>query len=146
LFYESKDLLSFKKIIAIHLFFVIGYCVLVTFLIFFLLKPLVAVIFPQHSPFVKFAIYALPGLIFRSMADPISVVLNSIVKLKPLFWSDVYGLALYSLMIAFLGSFHYISLTTVLISFNLYFAFKFIFLSISFIKLRKQFLPNSSKY
>jgi O-antigen/teichoic acid export membrane protein len=139
-FYESKDLHGFKNIIVIHTFFVIGYSVLLTILIFFLLKPFVAVIFPQHSPFVKFAIYALPGLILRSMADPISVVLNSIVKLKPLFWSDIYGLILYSTLIILLGTFHLFSLTAVLICFNVYFAFKFIFLSVSFLKLRKQFL------
>ncbi len=141
IFYENKDLSGFKNIIVIHTFFVLGYCVFVSFLIFFFLKPLVALIFPQHSPFVKFAIYALPGLIFRSMADPISVVLNSIVRLKPLFWSDIYGLGLYSLLIASLGLFHFFSLTTVIISYNIYFAFKFIFLSVSFMKLKKQFLP-----
>jgi O-antigen/teichoic acid export membrane protein len=139
-FYESKDLKGFKNIIVIHTFFIIGYCVIVALLIFILLKPLVAVIFPQHSPFVKFAIYALPGLILRSMADPISVVLNSIVKLKPLFWSDIYGLILYSTLIVLLGVFNLFSLTTVLICFNLYFAFKFIFLSVSFLNLRKQYL------
>jgi O-antigen/teichoic acid export membrane protein len=141
-FYESKDLPGFKNIIVIHSFFVVGYSVLLTLLIFFLLKPLVAVIFPQHTPFVKFAIYALPGLILRSMADPISVVLNSIVRLKPLFWSDIYGLILYSTLIVLLGIFHLFSLTAVLICFNLYFAFKFIFLSVSFLKLRKQFLTS----
>jgi O-antigen/teichoic acid export membrane protein len=140
-FYESRDLHGFKNIIVIHAFFVIGYSVLIAFVIFFLLKPLVAVIFPQHSPFVKFAIYALPGLIFRSMADPISVVLNTIVKLKPLFWSDIYGLALYSILIAFMAIFHFFSLTNILISFNIYFAFKFIFLALSVLKLRGQFLP-----
>lgn len=141
-FYENRDLSGFKNIVVVHTFFVIGYSVLITFLIFFFLKPLVAIIFPQHSPYVKFAIYALPGLFFRSLADPISVVLNSIVKLKPLFWSDIYGLALYSILIALLATFHFFSLTTVLISFNLYFAFKFIFLAFSFLKLRKQFLPK----
>lgn len=140
LFYENKDLFSFKNVIVIHSFLVIGYCVLVAFLIIFLLKPIVALIFPQHSPFVILAIYALPGLIFRSLADPISVVLNSIVKLKPMLWSDISGLALYSILIAFMGIFHFFSLMTVIISYNMYFAFKFIFLSVSLLKLRKQFL------
>jgi O-antigen/teichoic acid export membrane protein len=142
LLYENKDLYSLKKIIVIHTIFVIGYCAFVSFLIFFLLKPIVAIIFPQHSPFVKFAIYALPGLVLRSLIDPISVVLNTIVKLKPLFWSDIYGLALYSILVAAMGTFHFFSLTNVLISYNIYFAFKFIFLAISFLKLRKQFLPQ----
>jgi O-antigen/teichoic acid export membrane protein len=141
-YYESKDMHGFKNIIVVHIFFVLGYCILLAFLIFFLLKPFVAVIFPQHSPFVKFAIYALPGLIFRSMADPISVVLNSIVKLKPLFWSDIYGLALYIVLITFMAIFNFFSLSNFLISFNIYFAFKFIFLAFSVLKLRLQFLPE----
>lgn len=139
-FYESKDLPGFKNIVFIHTIFVIGYSILVSCLIFFLLKPSVALIFPQHSPFVKFAIYALPGLILRSLADPISIVLNSIVKLKPLFWSDIYGLALYSILIAFMAIFHFFSLTNVLICFNIYFAFKFVFLAISVLKLKEQIL------
>lgn len=140
MFYESKDLPGFKNIVFIHTIFVIGYSILVSCLIFFLLKPSVALIFPQHSPFVKFAIYALPGLILRSLADPISIVLNSIVKLKPLFWSDIYGLALYSILIAFMAIFHFFSLTNVLICFNIYFAFKFVFLAISVLKLKEQIL------
>jgi O-antigen/teichoic acid export membrane protein len=142
MFYEKKDLSGFKNIIVIHALFILAYSLLITLLIFFLLKPLVTFIFPQHSPYIKFAIYALPGLFFRSLADPISIVLNSIVKLKPLFWSDIYGLALYTTLIALLATYHIFSLTTVLISFNLYFAFKFIFLAVTLLKLRSQFMPK----
>lgn len=140
IFFENKDITKFHNVINILWLVVFLYCIIVSLLIIILLNPIVEIIFPLHTPFVKYAIYALPGLIFRTLSDPISVVLNSVVKLKPIFWSDIIGLALYSLLITFLIIFHIFSLTFAIICLNIYFAFKFIFLLIFYIKQKNKIL------
>lgn len=135
-FFENKDLSNFRSIIKMHWLVISIYCIVVSLMIIFLLSPMVVIIFPKHTPFVKYVFYAIPGLILRSLADPISVILNSVVKLKPIFWSDITSLAIYFVLISYFILTHNFSLTTAIISFNLYFAYKLIFLSISYFKLR----------
>ena len=60
--------------------------VIISIVTFILLKPIVAVIFPNHLPGVLFVYLVLPGLIFTSLREPLGLVLNSAVILKPMLY------------------------------------------------------------
>ena len=62
----------------------IGHGVLITLVTLTLLKPFVALVFPNHLPGVHLVYYILPGLILQSMCEPIGLILNSAVVLKPM--------------------------------------------------------------
>lgn len=133
--FEQKDILNFKKVVKTHFYVTLLYCIIGCFLVLTVLPLLVNLIFPQYSPYVKYALFVLPGLCFRTFADPLSLVFNSVVKMKPIFWSDITGLIIYICMIAFFKINNIFSLISIIICFNVYFGYKFLFLLISFRKL-----------
>lgn len=138
-FYSDNDLTNFNKIIRKNAIVTLIYCIVVSLLIIVLLQPIVSFIFPKHQSFVFLVVIGLPGLIFRTLSDPIALYLNSIVKLKPIFWSDVLALIIYFLSILILLSLKLFSLTNFVVCFNVYFIFKFIYLFISYFKLRDKY-------
>jgi len=139
-YYEDKDYDNFKTIININFGVILAYCFIVSLIIIVFLSPVVSFVFPKHFPFVKYALLALPGLVFRTLSDPISLFLNSVVKLKPIFWSDISGLALYSFLICFFVLLHSFTLNAVVICFDIYYGYKLFYLLISYFRLKKQVL------
>ena len=99
------------------------------------LGPFVEYVFPQHTPYVKFVLYAIPGFVFRSLRDPISTFLNSVVKLKPMLYSDIASLSMYCAYIYTLWIFDKCSVVNFVIGFNIYFILKFITVYIPYKKL-----------
>ena len=63
--------------------------ILISFVTVLLLKPVVSLLFPVHLVGVPFVYTILPGLIMMSLADPIGLVLNSAVILRPMLVSSV---------------------------------------------------------
>lgn len=82
--YSEKRYGDFKRIIRYYYLALIGYSVVITLITFFLLKPVVSLIFPEHLPGVQYVYYILPGLIMVSLTDPIGLILNSSVILRPM--------------------------------------------------------------
>lgn len=124
--FSENDLVSMNKIVSTHFYVIMLYCLLGSIAIYFLLAPLVKFAFEQHLPFVDLVIISLPGLIFRSLADPIAVFLNSIVKLKPIFWSDVISLICYVLGLGYVISTYKYDLLYAVYLFDLYFIIRFL--------------------
>lgn len=134
--YSEKDWLSFKKVIRLNSLITLGYCISVSIIIVVLLDPMVGLVFPKHQPYVYLVIVGLPGLIFRTLSDPISLYLNSVVKLKPIFWSDILALIVYVSCISFLFLIDSFSLNYFVICFDIYFSFKFFYLLFVYLKIR----------
>jgi O-antigen/teichoic acid export membrane protein len=135
-FYNDNDLVNFNKVVRSNFLITIGYCVILTLIGLIIFNPLVGLIFPQHQPYVYLVILGLPGLIFRILCDPISLYLNSIVKLSPIFWSDVISLCVYISCLILIFNYNLFVIDYFIISFNVYFLIKFIYLFLIFIKIR----------
>lgn len=75
---------EFKRYLKYYYLVLFGYGVLISFVTVTLLKPVVVLVFPNHSPGVHLVYYILPGLILRSLCEPIGLILNSAVILKPM--------------------------------------------------------------
>lgn len=135
-FYSDNDLLNFNKVFSLSSKITLGYCIVMSTLIVILLNPFVSLIFPKHLPYVYLVILGLPGMVARTLCDPISLYLNSIVKLKPIFWSEIFALIVYVLCVAILVLFNLFSLNNFVICFNIYFSFKFFYLCFVYYKSR----------
>jgi O-antigen/teichoic acid export membrane protein len=138
--FEKKNYLEFNKFVRNHFYIVLGYCLISIVILMLFLKPLIGYVFPEHLPFVNLVYLGIPGLIFRTLSDPIAVFLNSVVKLKPILWSDIISTVSYLSLILLLWSNEWFSLTNVIMGFNLYFIVKFLYLLIHYFKLRKVYL------
>ena len=135
-FYSENDLSSFDKVIKLNSIITFVYCLSVSMTIIILASPIVELVFPKHLPYVYLVVLALPGLIFRTLSDPISLYLNSIVRLQPIFWSDILALIVYIASISFMFLFKSFSLNNFVICFNIYFSFKFFYLLSVYYKIR----------
>jgi len=138
--FENKNYLELNKLVRNHFYIVLGYCLITVVILILFLKPLIGYVFPDHLPFVNLVYIGIPGLVFRTLSDPIAVFLNSVVKLKPILWSDIISIVFYLSLILLMVGNEWFSLTNVIIVFNLYFIFKFIYLLIYYLKLKKVYL------
>lgn len=84
--YANNDFSFFKRILKYYYLCLIGYGVAISIVTILLLKPVVALVFPNHLPGVVFVYLVLPGLIFSSLREPLGLILNSAVILKPMLY------------------------------------------------------------
>jgi O-antigen/teichoic acid export membrane protein len=98
--YHIKDKSRFDRIIKNHFFFLSIYTILVLILIFSLLKFFVLFFFPKHIIGLPFVYAILPGLIAIIFTDPLSLLFNATVKLKPILWGNFISVGLTVLFIA----------------------------------------------
>jgi O-antigen/teichoic acid export membrane protein len=138
-YYSDNDLVNFDKTFSLSAKITLGYCLVMSSLIVISLNPFVSFMFPKHLPYVYLVMLGLPGMVARTLCDPISLYLNSIVRLKPLFWSEIFALIAYVLCVAVLVLFNLVSLKNFVICFNIYFLFKFLYLFIGYYKSRIKF-------
>lgn len=87
--YANNDFSFFKRILKYYYLCLIGYGVAITIVTILLLKPVVDLVFPNHLPGVVFVYLVLPGLIFSSLREPLGLILNSAVILKPMLYVNV---------------------------------------------------------
>ena len=140
--FATNDLVSMNKIVSTHFYVVMLYCLIASITIYFFLAPMVKLAFEAHLPYVDLVIISLPGLIFRSLADPVAVFLNSTVKLKPIFWSDVISLVLYVLAGAYAIAIYEFQLIHAVYLFDFYFFIRFLIVFSVYLSssMRKAFL------
>lgn len=82
--YSNKRFGDFKRILRYYYLILILYAIFITILTLLFLEPVVSVIFPRHLIGVTFVSIILPGLIMMSLTEPIGLILNSSVILKPM--------------------------------------------------------------
>lgn len=136
-YFHNKQYESMNRIIKYHTYVVFLYCTFASLMIVFLLPLLVEFIFPNHLPYTGLVIIALPGLICRSIIDPLSVFFNSVVKLKPIFWSDLFSLLIYIVFITLVVFNEKFSLQMAVYSFVLYFFSKLLFMLVCYYSVQK---------
>lgn len=82
--YSERNYNHFKSLLRYYSLVLIGYGICITIVTLFFLDPFVALFFPKHQTGVVLVYIILPGLILHSLSDPIGLVLNSSVILKPM--------------------------------------------------------------
>lgn len=82
--YAEKRYDDFKRLIKYYYLVLVGYSVLITIVTVLLLKPFVSLLFPAHLVGIPFVYTILPGLIMMSLIEPVGLILNSAVILRPM--------------------------------------------------------------
>ena len=75
---------DFKRFLKFYYLVLVGYAVLIVGATVFFLKPFVSLVFPNHLPGVHLVYLVLPGLIMQSLSEPIGLIFNSAVILRPM--------------------------------------------------------------
>ena len=82
--YENKRYCEFKKYIKWYYAVLIGYGALIVIITILFLRPVVSLVFPKHIPGIELVYIIMPGIILQSLSEPIGLILNSSVILKPM--------------------------------------------------------------
>lgn len=102
--YAEKRYDDFKRLLKYYYLVLLGYGILITIVTVLLLKPFVALLFPAHLVGIHFVYTILPGLIMMSLIEPIGLILNSAVILRPMLVASasnfVFNVALMGIMIS----------------------------------------------
>ena len=126
-----------KRLFTQYMKVLIVYSCIGFFLILFILPSLVGILLPNHLPYLFLVNIALPGFVFRNLSDPISLFLNSIVRLKHLLWSDILSTVFYSIAIIILYYSNNFTLSNSLLCFSGYNLFRFLYLYFIYLKINK---------
>ena len=91
----KKDLKNFTLLIG-------GYAMVAFLITYLFLNPIVSLVFPEHFFAIKYVWIIYPGLIAFIFIQPIQILLNASIQLKPIFWAQVFSTTL--LLILFVVS------------------------------------------
>ncbi len=136
--YSDKKYDDFKRILKLYYLTLFGYAALMIFITYLFLEPAIAFIFPNHLIGVPFVYIVLPGLVMKSFSDPISLVLNSSVILKPMLFASSSNLLLNVIIIITLIITGLFSLENIAILRTVSGAYSLIILIIIYIIIRKR--------
>lgn len=136
-FFENGNMDQLKKTVNQYFLILILYSTVGVILIILIFPPLVELLFPNHYSYINLVFLILPGLFFRNMCDPIVLLLNSMVKLKPILYSDIISVFFYCLMLKFLSAFNFFSLENIIICYVLYSFIKFLYLLVVLLVIKK---------
>ena len=106
---------DFKQYVKYYYVTLIGYGILIVLVTITLLRPVISVIFPNHLIGVQYVYYILPGLVLQSLIEPIGLILNSAVILRPILVISAVNLLFNVTVIAFMVSVGLFSLDNVAI-------------------------------
>ena len=87
--YAEKRYDEFRRLLKCYFFVLVGYFVLISIVTAFFLKPVIGLLFPTHLVGVPFVYIILPGLIMSTLIQPIGLILNSAVILRPMLVVDI---------------------------------------------------------
>lgn len=117
--YEERNMPFFKLNLKRYTFILCGYLLIVLLLSVFLLQPIIDFAFPQHTGNTVYVFYFLPGLIAYTLCDPIGLVMNSAVRLRPMLIAGLLSCVLNVSLIVLAKQFDLFSLTTMTIIKNI---------------------------
>jgi len=127
--YAEKRYDDFKRLLKYYYLILAGYGVLITIVTVLFLKPMVCLLFPAHMVGVPYVYIILPGLIMATLIQPIGLILNSAVILRPMLIADITNFMLCAGLIAVMIATSVFSLQNVAVIrtlFGLYFLLAYI--------------------
>lgn len=136
-YYSDNDKASFNKLIKDNFKIVLLYNIVVSVGIFLLLTPFVEFLFPKHLPYVDLVYWAIIGLVFRQLSDPLSLFFNSVLYLNPIFIADLLSLLTYAILLFLCYMFDMVSLKMFINGFSFYFFVRFLILFVYYVRAKK---------
>lgn len=87
--YENNRMDLFRSILKKHSVILLVYLSMVVILTFFVMQPVIDWLLPMHSANTIYVYYFLPGLVFLVLSDPMSIVMNSAIRLQPMLYTGL---------------------------------------------------------
>lgn len=138
-YYADQDKERFHKTIRDNLKIILLYNIIGIISIILFLSSIISLLFPKHLPYVYLVYLAIPGLISRQFVDPISLFFNSVICLKPLFWSDVFSLLVYCISILYFYQTNNIHIYSFVICFDIFFFSKLLYSLIYYVRIKNKY-------
>ena len=138
-YYADQDKEKFHKTIRDNLKIIFLYNIIGIISIILFLSSIISLLFPKHLPYVYLVYLAIPGLISRQFVDPISLFFNSVICLKPLFWSDLFSLLVYCISILYFYITNNIHIYSFVICFDIFFFSKLLYSLIYYVKIKNKY-------
>ncbi len=130
------------KIIKQYFLVIILYSLIGVTGILLFMKPILGQVFPAHVPYIHLAYILTIGLVLKILVDPITLLLNSVVKLKPIFHSDLFSIIVYAGSVLLLVVCDIFSLENILFSFAIYNLIRFVYLFIYYYYIKKSLVTQ----
>ena len=138
-YYADQDKERFHKTIRDNLKIILLYNIIGIISIILFLSSIISLLFPKHLPYVYLVYLAIPGLISRQFVDPISLFFNSVICLKPLFWSDLFSLLVYCISILYFYLTNNIHIYSFIICFDIFFFSKLLYSLIYYVRIKNKY-------
>ena len=138
-YYADQDKERFHKTIRDNLKIILLYNIIGIISIILFLSSIISLLFPKHLPYVYLVYLAIPGLISRQFVDPISLFFNSVICLKPLFWSDLFSLLVYCISILYFYLTNNIHIYSFVICFDIFFFSKLLYSLIYYVRIKNKY-------
>lgn len=127
-FYNDSDIVNFNRCISSNLKINILYCVTIVIGILLLLRPIVDIVFPIHLNYLYLIYFAIPGIVSKILTDPFALFFNSVIKLQPIFKSDLFSFLIYIICLVVWIFLFDINVLSFIILFDIYFITRLFFL------------------
>lgn len=87
LLFSNKEYSKVKKHLTRYILFILLYSVLSVIITYNFMEYVVGIILPKHLISIGYVYYILPGLIFYLLFQPIEILYNAAVRLRPILWA-----------------------------------------------------------
>lgn len=111
--YNIKDYNGYLSEIKEYMTIIIIYSLSTSILLVLFLEPSIKFFLPKHLIGIQYVYYLLPGLIAISLTGPLSVVFNTIVKFKFIFWGNLIGVLITGISVVILTAMNRFSLFSI---------------------------------
>lgn len=126
-----KELKTFSLILGVY--------VLIAFLLTYLfINPIISFIFPKHLFAIKYIWLIYPGLIAFIFVQPIQILLNASIQLKPIFWAQAFSVLLLLILIIIFDNIYGLSLDLIAIIKSIVMIFGLVYYILSYFALKKK--------
>ena len=85
--FHAGNFIKFQKKLKKYFLILLGYVFISFFMTYFLSETVVLLLFPKHYEFIKYVYAIMPGLIALTLGDPIRIIFNASIKLRPMLWA-----------------------------------------------------------
>lgn len=140
--YQNHDFKSIRQIIFRYYSILIGYNIMASVLTVLFLNQIILWLLPVHAEGVKYVFWILPGLIIVSLSEPIGLLYNASVILKPMFWAYFSSVLLFILLVLCVNMWNELSLGWFAIVRSITGIYIFTFFILSYLKFRKKIWSN----
>ena len=136
--YHDQDFDKVRTTVGRYYILLIIYNLIAVLLTVLFLNKIIAWLLPVHIEGVTYVFWILPGLILISLSEPIGLLYNASVILRPMFWAYFSSLLVFLLVMVLFINWNELSLMSFAILRSIVGIYIFLFFFLAYARVRKQ--------